>query len=270
MRLAVVCLISLSVLALGRGARADSPVAVLILPTKLEGNVPDRAAWQKAFDERIEAAVRRSGRSPRPSGPLTSVEASCRDATCLGRIAEAGGTDTVLLARVVADRGTPPSYRLSLVRYDRDRPGSVRNEEAECSVCTELETAERLEIMVKQALPSLVVQPRRVEPPPVTVVAPVAPAPPPRGLSRTALYGIIGGTAGIGALGIVLLGVGGRGLAIDGDPATQPQAGASQAPTVYDTRGAGIGLAASGSIMLVGAAVGIGFQITALKKTERR
>src|SRR4051812_14541504 len=176
MRLPMLCVLTLASVLASR-ARAESPVGVLVLPTQIGGSVPDRAAWQKAFDQRIEDAVRRSGRTPRLSGPLTASEASCRDAACLARLAEGASADIVLLGRVVADRGTPPSYKLTLLRYDRERAGSVRHEESDCSVCTEVEAAERLEQMVKQVLPSLVVvQPRHVDPVPVPVVpAPVVP-----------------------------------------------------------------------------------------------
>ena len=98
MRLAAACVLSLSVLCSGVStpvAHATSPVAVLVLPTQMSGNVPDRAAWQKAFDERIQAVVRKSGRSTHPSGPLTASEAGCRDATCMAATTSGGISEPV-------------------------------------------------------------------------------------------------------------------------------------------------------------------------------
>ncbi len=251
-----------------RVAHADAGPPMLALPTIIGGYVSDRAGWQREFDARIAKAVRRGGREPRPPGPLTTAEASCRDAQCMARVAEGAGIGIVLGAKVTADRGSPPSYKLVVTRYDRERPGFVRQEEADCSVCTELETAERLEQMVAVMLPALVVHaPPRVDSP---VAPPPDPSPPPnKGLSRTTLYALVGATAAVGAAGIVMLGVGAQGIAIDGAYVEEPVSGARYARDRYDSRAAGIGLVAAGSVFLVGAATGLVFEIRALKRSPR-
>lgn len=242
-------------------ALAKSAVPVLVLPTQLGGVVPDRAGWQREFDARLEHAINRAGRAPRPSGPLPATDSTCREAECMARIAEAADVNIVLGLRVTADRGSPPSYKLAMTRYDRDRPGVVRQEDAECTVCTEIETAERIEHMVSVMLPSLVVVPPRVD----TVARPA----PNKGPSRQALLALMGVSATLGVVGIAMLGVGGRALAIDGGPSMDVVPPARQAPEVYDTRGAGTGFVVVGAILLVSSVVELGLEGWALRKRSR-
>ena len=273
MRSSLLCgLLTLSSLVAAGRAAAEPAVPVLALPTLVGGYVPDRAGWQREFDQRLEQAIRRAGRAPRPPGPLTTAEASCRDAECLAKLAEGANVGIVLGARVTADKGSPPSYKLVLTRYDHDRPGVVRQEEAECSVCTELEAAERLEHMVVTMLPSLVVQHPRVAPveaPPPVVEPVVAPTLHEDGLTRRTLYALLGGTIAADLAGIAMVGVGAHGLVIDGTYVHAPRDGDRYARDRYDTSSAGSGLLAAGAVIAIGATVGIVFELRALKRSKR-
>ena len=231
------------------------------MPTLVGGTVPDRSGWQREFDARLDHAITKAGRSPQASGPLNATESTCREAECMARLAESAEVNIVLGLRVTADRGSPPSYKLVLTRYDRDRPGVVRHEDAECSVCTELQTAERVEHMVSVVLPSLVVVP----------MASVAENPPvveKRGPSRKTLLALMGVSAALGVGGIAMIGAGGKALAINGDPTTMvplPQ----QALSVYDTKGTGTALVAVGAVLLVTSVIELGVEGWALRRRAR-
>lgn len=255
-------------------ARAQTSVPVLVMPTQLGGVVPDRAGWQREFDARMDRAVRKTGRTSRAPGPLTASEASCRTAECMARLAEAAGTDIVLGARVVADRGSPPSYKLVVDRYDRDRPGMVRTENAECSVCTEVEAAERLEQVATSLLPSLVVVPRRTvvvtpEPP----VAPLAPAQP---VVATAnpnrernLELALALTSAVAAGGVAMISVGARASSLDGHRVGSPMEAGGQTPLVYDTKTEGLALITTGAVVLGGSLVALALEARALVRSRR-
>lgn len=262
----------LSVLAGAQVASAEptppSAPPVVTLPTLLSGINANRDGWLRLLDAHLESGVRRGRRAPRLPGPLTDVELSCREAECMARVAESNEGAQVLGVKVTADRGSPPSYEIVIVRYDRERPGTVRAEQESCSVCTRDEVAERVEQMVIRVLP-VPEAPAAPAPPPQAVAPPVPerPAVPPRrGPSRKTLFALVGVTAALGVGGIAMLGAGGYGLAINGHQTTPAVSPHEYAPEVYDTRGQGAGLLAAGSVVTVGALIGLGFEIAALLK----
>ena len=245
-----------------RTARAQPTAPVLVLPTLVGGTVPDRIGWQREFDARLDHAITMAGRAPQSAGPLNVTESACREAECMARLAESADVNIVLGLRVAADKGSPPSYKLVLTRYDRDRPGVVRQEDAECSVCTELQTAERIEHMVSVMLPSLVVVP-------VAVVAEKPPAVETRGPSRKTLLALMGVSAALGVGGIAMLGVGGRALAIDGEQTSSAVLPATRTPNVYDTKGSGTALVTVGAVLLVTSMIELGVEGWALRRRSR-
>ncbi len=178
----------------------------------------------------------------------------------MARIAESNEGAMVLGARVTADRGSPPSFKILLVRFDRRHPETVEQVEVDCSVCTQAEVADALEHTVATMLT-----------PPPTPVAPTPPVetvenpPPSRGPKRSTMRALIAGTSALGVVGVVMLGVGGRGLAINGNPTSAVTPPATEAPKLYDTKGAGAGLVATGTIVTLGALIGLGFEIAALR-----
>jgi hypothetical protein len=182
----------------------------------------------------------------------------------MARIAESNEGSLVLGARVTGDRGSPPSFKILLVRFDRRHPEVVEQVEVECSVCTQAQVADSLEQMVAKML----------APPPAPEVAPTPPVatvetpPAPRGPRRSTMLALIGGTSALGVAGVVMLGVGGRELAVNGRPASPLAPGAKETPTIYDTKGAGAGLVATGTIVTLGALIGLGFEIAALRRSH--
>jgi hypothetical protein len=252
-------------LAMGGVAYADTP-QVVTLPTLVAGVSVDRDAWQHALDDKLEAGIKKSGRAPRLPGPLTSGELGCRDADCRARICEGNEGALVLGARVTADKGSPPSYKIVVVRYDREHPGTVQQQEDDCSVCTQADVIERLAHIVESMLPppAVAVVAAPPEPPPVVV------APAPRRPNRHALLaGAVTNTALLTA-GLVMLGVGGGALAINGTGTTKVIAPSTEAPRIYDTRAAGIGLLAAGSVVTVGTLIGLGFEMMALYRSKHQ
>jgi hypothetical protein len=254
----------MSVLVAASVAHAEPPAPVVTLPTLFVGVSGDHELWQRTLDDRVEAGIRHSGRGPRLPGPLTGAELGCRDASCMARIAESNEGSLVLGARVTGDRGSPPSFKIMLVRFDRRHPETVEQVEVECSVCTQAEVADALEHTVASMLapPPTPVLPT----PPVATVETTPPAP--HGPKRSTVLALIGGTSALGVAGVVMLGVGARGLAINGHAASALPPGAKEAPTVYDTKGAGAGLVASGTIVTLGALIGLGFEIAALRHSR--
>ena len=262
----------LGLLAASGVARAESPVPVLVMPTQLGGAVADRAVWLREFDARMDSAVRRTGRTPRSPGPLTAAEASCRSAECMARLAEAAGTEYVIGARVVADKGSPPSYKLVVDRYDHELPGAVRTVDAECSVCTAKEAATRLEEVAMTMLPSLVVRPVRVEPVapvpvPLQPTSAVVPAVEPPHRKRN-LEIALGVTSAVALGSIALIVVGAHGLSIDGDPVGRDAAG-SQRPFLYDTKGSGTALVTTGGVLLGASVIAVALEAHALVRRPR-
>jgi hypothetical protein len=255
----------LSVLVAAGVARAEPPVQIVTLPTLFVGVSGDHELWQRTLDDRIEAGIRHSGRGPRLPGPLTGAELGCRDASCMARIAESNEGSFVLGARVTADRGSPPSFKIMLVRFDRRHPETVEQVEVECSVCTQAEVADALEHTVASMLaPPPTPTPVVPTPPVATVETPPAP----HGPKRSTMLALIGGTSALGVVGVVMLGVGGRGLAINGSPSSAITPPATEAPRLYDTKGAGAGLVATGTIVTLGALIGLGFEIAALRHSR--
>lgn len=261
----------LGLLLLGSAAQAQTNVPVLVMPTQLGGVVPDRAGWQREFDARMDRAVRKTGRLPRAPGPLTASEASCRTAECMARLAEAAGTDIVVGARVVADKGSPPSYKLVVDRFDRDRPGTVRTEDAECSVCTEVEAAERLEQVAASLLPSMVVVPPRhaevapIDLAPVTppVIAPEAPH------RKRNLELALGLTSAVAAGGIAMIVVGAHASSLADHFVGDVTVAQPQTPLLYDTKGTGTALITTGAVVLGGSLIAIALEAHALLRRNR-
>jgi hypothetical protein len=140
-------------------------------------------------------------------------------------------------------------------------------------VCTAAETADRLQQVVAQMLPTMVIQ-HRASPSPSPTPSPSpsptpSPTPSPSPTQSPSRAGLIAGTAvtAVAAAGaLVMLGFGGHALSIDGEPTTSLLPPVTQAPMRYDTQAAGIGLVASGSLLLVGAATGLAFEIRALRR----
>jgi hypothetical protein len=87
-------------------------------------------------------------------------------------------------------------------------------------------------------------------------------------VSRRLIWAAIGVSAAFGAGGLAMLGAGMHALAIDGSAASATAPGA-QPRELYDTRGTGIGLTVAGSLLVVSAAVELGFEIWLLKKRAR-
>jgi hypothetical protein len=251
-------------------ARAEQ-VPVVSLPTILVNVGADKIGWQRAMDDRLDAGIRSSGRAPRLPGPLDGPEAGCREPECMARIAEGATAGIVLGAKIIGDRGSPPSYKIVLTRFDRDRPGTVRQETVDCTVCTQSDASDRLGQMVATMLPSLQVQHPRVDPTPAPTPPPATVTQPPaeRRVSRKLLHGAIAASAIFGAAGIGMLGAGGRALAIDGTSVDAAVPPATQSREVYDTRAAGIGLTVAGAMLVVSASIELGFEIWLLKKRSR-
>jgi hypothetical protein len=107
--------------------------------------------------------------------------------------------------------------------------------------------------------------------PPVLFPPPSPPATPEQrsGLSPAALGVLAGATVLVGAGGVVVLAIGGRTLAADNTP-TCSSGAVSQCPTLFDTKTPGAAMVAVGAVAVVGAAVGLGFELTALQKARRR
>jgi hypothetical protein len=246
-------------------ARADD---VVTLPTLLQ-NIPDRGgAWQRAMDDYLEAGIRNAGRKPRLPGPLTGSELGCREPECMARVAEgSGGPAQVLGAKVIADRGSPPSYKIIVTRFDPERPNAVHQEAIECSVCTQAEVGDKLTQVVGTLLPKPAA-PIVTATPAAAVTPTVVATPAHRTYSRKLLSAAIGTSAAFGAVGIAMLGIGGRAFAIDGQPTSIPSP-AGPSPELYDTRGTGIGLTVVGGLMLVSTSVELGVEIWLLRHRAR-
>lgn len=246
----------------GAGASyAEAPSGVLVLPTQVTGNMADRVRLQRELDEHLERAVTKSGRVTKPAGPLTAAEARCRTADCLAKLAEAAGAQIVIGARVNADRGSPPSYKIFVDRYDRDLPDAVREENADCTVCTEADTIDRIEQVVATLLPV-----PKPEPPPVAVAPTVSVVEPPPVVpkpSKTGLYAAVGATSAVTIGGLVMLGLGAHAWEID-----DHCVGSVPCTRLYDTRGTGVALVAIGSIAAIGGLVGLTISAIKLKRAR--
>ncbi|MEO6954050.1 MAG: hypothetical protein ABI321_19765 [Polyangia bacterium] len=180
----------------------------------------------------------------------------------MARLAETAGTDLVIGARVVADRGSPPSYKLVVDRFDRDSPGTLHSEDAECRVCTEVEAAERLEQVAARLLPSMVVvQPGLLDvvaPTPVTMPPPAFVQENPHRKRNLALA--LGLTSLVAAGGIAMIVVGAHASSLDGHFVGGVSLANPQTPFLYDTSGTSTALITTGAVVLGGSLIAIALE----------
>jgi hypothetical protein len=120
---------------------------VLFVPVAVEGARALQAHLQPEIDARVGAVLKEKRMEvQRTSHP---TELNCRTANCLEQAALKHGADVVLGARVAVE-GTPPSYRLSVWRYDLVEVGTQRRAETECLACTESQLLSRVTVLVEK------------------------------------------------------------------------------------------------------------------------
>lgn len=139
------------------------PKRALVLPTQLNGYIPNRAEVQKALSVLIENRLKRVRVDIEPADGLVPDELQCADEKCMSSIADHHGVDLVVASRFINDeQRNLNAYHVWVRLFLHGEP--VRTAEKDCPLCSEDKATDLLAVTVAETLAAPPAPPSITEP----------------------------------------------------------------------------------------------------------